>query len=225
MDRVPRFNNLLVIAMNPRFLKISHKIFGLLAGAVWFWAIGWVIFLIAVTIVQPKHTDQPTDAIIVLTGGQNRINTGLDLLQAEKAHLLFISGVNQTVSIEKLVRLWKPDFEYVPCCIAIGYEANDTEGNARESSEWVRRQDIDSIRLVTSNYHLPRAWIEFTHALPQHTFIAHPIKPSSIEDDSKHFLRLSISEYNKTILTWVRLYIYPWDRFFDKTKKKYREKN
>lgn len=215
--------------MTPQPRKILHKVFAVLAGAVWFWAIGWVIFLIAVTFVQPKHVDEPTDAIIVLTGGQNRINTGLDLLEAEKAHLLFISGVNQNVSIEKLVRLWKPEFEYVPCCIAVGHDANDTEGNARESSEWVRRQDIDSIRLVTSNYHLPRAWLEFTHALPQHKFIAHAIKPSTIEDDSKHFLRLSISEYNKTLLTWVRLYIYPWDEIFKKPEKKtvkpHREKN
>ncbi len=193
------------------------------AGLLWLWVAGFILFLIGVTLVQPKYIAQPTDAIIVLTGGQNRINTGLDLLKENKAHLLFISGVNRNVSIEQLVRLWDPNFDYIPCCIAIGHEAYDTEGNARESSEWVRRQNIKSIRLVTSNYHLPRAWLEFTHALPQHEFIAHPIKPSSIEDDSRHFLRLSIGEYNKTLLTWGRLYLYPWDRLYE--GKIHREKN
>lgn len=198
--------------MRRRLLKILNVSVLTAAGCLWFWLVGWVIFLLAVTIVQPKNIDEPTDAIIVLTGGQNRINTGLDLLQAEKAQLLFISGVDDRVTIEQLVRLWKPEFDYIPCCIALGHNANNTEGNARESSEWVRRQDIKSIRLVTSNYHLPRAWIEFTHALPQHKIITHPIHPTSIEGDSKHFLRLSLAEYNKTLLTWVRLYIYPWDQ-------------
>lgn len=198
--------------MRKTLLKIINVSVLTAAGCLWFWAVGWVIFLLAVTVVQPKYPDESTDAIIVLTGGQNRINTGLDLLLGGKAHLLFISGVDERVTIEQLVRLWKPDFEYVPCCIALGHNANNTEGNARESSEWVRRQNIGSIRLVTSNYHLPRAWIEFTHALPQHKIIAHPIHPTSIEGDSKHFLRLSLGEYNKTLLTWVRLYIYPWDQ-------------
>lgn len=176
----------------------------------WLWLAGWVLFLIGVTVAHPDKIDEPTDAIIVLTGGQNRINTGLDLLAAGKARYLFISGVNKDVKTEELVRLWKPKFEYIPCCIVLGVSANDTEGNAKESSEWVREQGVSSVRLVTSNYHLPRSWLEFTHALPRHTIISHPIKPTSADYDSKHFLRLSFGEYNKTLLTWARLYIYPW---------------
>lgn len=175
----------------------------------WLWLTGWVLFVIGVTIVRPANIDEPTDAIIVLTGGQNRINTGLDLLAAGKAHYLFISGVNPNVTIEHLVRMWKPNFEYIPCCIVLGLSANNTEGNARESSEWVREQGVGSVRLVTSNYHLPRSWLEFKHALPHHKIIVHPIKPTSADYDNRHFLRLSLGEYNKTLLTWVRLYIYP----------------
>lgn len=176
------------------------------------WLAGWGIFMFSVTMAKPQKVKQATDAIIVLTGGQNRINTGLDLLAAGQAKYLFISGVNKSVTIEHLVRLWKSDFEYIPCCIVLGVAANNTEGNARESAEWVREQGIDSVRLVTSNYHLPRALVEFRHALPRHDIIAHPIKPSITDYDRKHFLRLSFGEYNKTLLTWVRLYIYPWNR-------------
>jgi uncharacterized SAM-binding protein YcdF (DUF218 family) len=181
-----------------------------IAAIGWLWLVGWMLFLIGVTVERPEKLDQKTDAIIVLTGGQNRINSGLDLLAAGKAQYLFISGVNPTVSIEHLVRMWKPDFEYIPCCIVLGLAANDTEGNARESSQWARDQGIKSIRLLTSNYHLPRAWLEFTHALPLRTILTHPIKPTSADYDSKHMIRLSFSEYNKTLLTWARLYIYPW---------------
>lgn len=185
-----------------------------LAGLFLIWAIGFILFLIGVSFIQPDDTTTQTDAIIVLTGGQNRVNTGLDLLAENKAEYLFISGVNQQVKIEELVRIWRTDLDYMPCCIVLGHAAHDTEGNARETSEWVRREGLQSLRLVTSNYHLPRAWLEFTHALPRRTIIAHPIKPTSVDDDSKHFLELSFGEYNKTILTWARLYLYPWDEFF-----------
>lgn len=185
-----------------------------LAGLFLIWAIGFILFLIGVSFVQPSDTTTQTDAIIVLTGGQNRVNTGLDLLAENKAEYLFISGVNQQVKIEELVRMWRTDLDYMPCCIVLGHAAHDTEGNARETSEWVRREGLQNLRLVTSNYHLPRAWLEFKHALPRRAIIAHPIKPASVDDDSKHFLELSFGEYNKTILTWARLYLYPWDDFF-----------
>lgn len=191
-----------------KFLKVT----GLTAAALfWAWALGFVLFLIGINVTHPQQKLEYTDAIIVLTGGQHRINTGLDLLMLGKADHLFISGVNPNVTIEDLVRLWDPKFDYIPCCIALGYAANNTEGNARESSAWARAQNIKTIRLVTSNYHLPRAWLEFSHALPQHKIIAHAISPTSVEGDSRHFLKLSLGEYNKTVLTWVRLYIYPWN--------------
>lgn len=191
---------------------------GLMAGFIlfWVWIFGFVLFLIAVTVVRPDADAGPSDAIIVVTGGQNRVNTGLDLLADNKSGLLFISGVNDKVKIEELVRMWRADFDFIPCCIILGHAAHDTEGNARESSAWIRRENIQSYRLVTSNYHMPRAWLEFRHALPNRQIIAHPIRPSSIDDDSKHFLGLSFGEYNKTILTWIRLYLYPWDQIFKK---------
>lgn len=179
---------------------------------VWAWLFGYVIFLMGVTFVQPQLPNEKTDAIVVLTGGQNRIHTGLALLELGQAEHLFISGVNPDVTIEQLVRIWKPDIEAIPCCIALGYAASNTEGNARESSQWVRDMDLTSIRLVTSNYHLPRAWLEFRHALPRRTIISHPIRSATLADGSWEHMKLSFAEYNKTLLTWVRLYVYPWDR-------------
>ena len=192
-------------------LRLLRRIVVFTAGSILIWFIGLVLFFIGVNTVQPHQTDKKTDAIVVLTGGQNRVNTGLDLLNDEKANYLFISGVNPDVTIMELVKLWKPDTDFIPCCIILGHNANNTEENARESSLWVRQQGANSIRLVTSNYHLPRAWIEFSHALPRRKLIAHPIRPVSLDNDSRYIIRLVISEYNKTLLTWVRLYVYPWD--------------
>ena len=188
------------------------------ASLLWLWLTGWVLFLIRVTVIRPEQPVENTDAIIVVTGGQNRVNTGLDLLNEGKADYLFISGVNPNVTIEQIVRLWKPDADPIPCCIVLGHAANNTEGNARESSQGVRDQELQSIRLVTSNYHLPRAWLEFTHALPRRKIIAHPVKPVTLEDGSRDYLLLGFTEYNKTLLTWIRLNIYPWDRLVEMDK-------
>lgn len=196
---------------NACIFRIIRVIAMTLGVAVWIWGFGYILFLMGVTFVTPGNPDVRTDAIIVLTGGQNRIHTGLDLLNAGKAEHLFISGVNSDVTIEQIVRNWDPDIDVIPCCIALGYAASNTEGNARESSRWVREMDLQSVRLVTSNYHLPRAWIEFAHALPRRTLIAHPIRSDALQDGSRLHMKLSFAEYNKTLLTWVRLYIYPWN--------------
>ena len=208
-----RFESALDIPMMyKKFLALIRFLAMTTAVVLWAWFFGYILFLIGVTFTQPHMPPEKTDAIIVLTGGQNRINTGLELLEQGKADHLFISGVNPDVTIEQLVRIWKPDIDVIPCCIALGYAASNTEGNARESSQWVRDMNLKSIRLVTSNYHLPRAWLEFTHALPRRTIIAHPIKSAALESGSRQHMKLSFAEYNKTLLTWVRLYVYPWDR-------------
>lgn len=202
--------------MGSAFIKKAAMAAALLVLA---WVCGFLIFLIAVSVITPDEDAPQVDAIIVLTGGQNRVNTGLDLLRDGYAGYLFVSGVNEQVAIQDLVRMWDPEADFIPCCIFLGRAALDTEGNARESSAWVRREGLDSIRLVTSNYHTPRAWLEFSHALPRRHIVLHPIRPASMDEDSRHFLRLSFGEYNKTLLTWVRLYVYPWDRIVTRPPK------
>lgn len=174
-----------------------------LIGLSWLWISGFVLFLAYVTLATPQEPDARTDAIIVLTGGQNRIHTGLSLLTQGKADYLFISGVNPGVTIEQIVNQWDPNAD-IPCCIILDHAAENTEQNARESGTWIRSMRIDSVRLVTSSYHLPRALMEFHHAMPRHTMITHPIKSPVMEDGSRDFLRLGLSEYNKTLMAWVR---------------------
>jgi uncharacterized SAM-binding protein YcdF (DUF218 family) len=198
---------------NPAPQKSRLRGLALLATSLFLvWAVGFFLFLIGVILTVPDDEIPQVDAIIVLTGGQNRINTSLDLLDRGQAGYLFVSGVNDQVKIEELVRLWRPGTDFIPCCIFLGRAANDTKGNADETSAWVRREGLDSIILVTSNYHMPRAWLEFSHALPRRLIIPYPIRPTSVDDDSKHFVQLAFGEYNKMILTWVRLYVFPWDK-------------
>ena len=108
----------------------------------------------------------PTDAIVVLTGGKMRLETGLELLAAGKAEKLFISGVNPRVDRDKLLRALGPAAEREACCIVLGHAADNTRQRAGD-----RRLDAQegyrSLRLVTSWYHMRRSLLEFGRAMPR----------------------------------------------------------
>ena len=70
--------------------------------------------------------DSPTDAIVVLTGGRLRLESGLALLADGKAKKLFISGVNPRVERDVLLRSLGPAAEREACCIVLGHEADNT---------------------------------------------------------------------------------------------------
>ena len=109
----------------------------------------------------------PTDAIVVLTGGRLRLETGLELFATGSAKKLFISGVNQRVDRDELLRALGPAAERAACCIVLGHEADNTFGNARETANWMHEEGYKSLRLVTSWYHMRRGLLEFGRAMPQ----------------------------------------------------------
>lgn len=168
------------------------------------WALGWMWFAASVVSMKPQTLETPTDAIIVLTGGDKRVNTGLDLLADGKAKHLFISGVNAKVKPEELISLWKGDHEKVLCCITLGYEADDTSSNASESQEWVRRKGIHSVLLVTSNYHMLRSNLIFNKAMPDVEIFKHPVVPDDFEPWGAPFWKLTFQEYTKFLAMWLR---------------------
>lgn len=169
------------------------------------WALGWAWFAATVTAMKPDNVNIKTDAIIVLTGGENRVNTGLDLLAGGTADKLFISGVNEQVRPEELVALWDGEHTKVLPHITLGYVANDTNTNAVETLEWIEKNSIDSIRLVTSNYHMIRSSLIFHQAMPNIVIYKHPVEPEEFEPWREQFWMLTLQEYNKVILTWLRI--------------------
>src|SRR5262249_22163212 len=138
-----------------------------LAGLIWF-----------ATPPAVEAQGRPTDAIVVLTGGSLRLESGIELLREGKGRKLFVSGVNQQVDLDKLLRIsgnsrdWFMDLAV--CCVALGHEADDTLGNARETARWIRQQGFRSLRLVTAWYHMPRSLLEFDRAMPEIDILAHP---------------------------------------------------
>lgn len=163
------------------------------------WGVGWIWFSANVVVMQPQLPETRTDAIIVLTGGNGRVQEGVALLDKKMAQKLFISGVNEKVKIEDLVQ-GRP----IPCCITLGYSATNTEGNAMESAQWIAQNKVKSIRLVTSNYHMVRARLIFGSIAENLDVIPHPVAPDNFDPWGGQFWPTTFGEYNKSIATWIK---------------------
>ncbi|MBV8937593.1 MAG: YdcF family protein [Alphaproteobacteria bacterium] len=147
------------------------------AGICLLWLGGLVWFA---TPPADESSAAPTDAIVVLTGGSLRLQSGIDLLREGKGQKLFVSGVNQQVDLDDLLRALGNVPDWALCCIVIGHKADNTFGNAQETAHWVRSQGFRSLRLVTAWYHMPRSLLEFDRALPETDIVAHPVFPDRV---------------------------------------------
>ena len=70
--------------------------------------------------------------IIVLTGGKNRIEKGVDLLSKGYGDKLLISGVFMPSEIESKFSLEKEKKELFKCCIFYDQKSKNTLENAQE---------------------------------------------------------------------------------------------
>jgi uncharacterized SAM-binding protein YcdF (DUF218 family) len=150
-----------------------------------------------------------TDAIVVLTGGSQRVQTGLQLLTASKAKKLFVSGVYHGTDVAALLHVQRQSPDAVQCCIVLGHTADNTYGNAQETAAWMRQEGYRSLRLVTANYHMRRALLEFSRAIPEARIIPHPVFPDTVRGRWWAWpgtLDLIIGEYDKYLWALVR----PW---------------
>jgi len=168
------------------------------------WASG--LYRFSQLIPQPLPDNQvATDAIVVLTGGAGRVGEGLSLLERGLAKKLFVSGVYRGVDVQELLKVARRAPGNLECCIALGYAEDNTRGNARETADWMRRENISAIRIVTASYHMPRSLLEFRRALPADVrIVPHPVFPDGFPTESwwrnVSAMRLAISEYHKYLL-------------------------
>jgi uncharacterized SAM-binding protein YcdF (DUF218 family) len=152
------------------------------------WVLGFIVF--AVTL--PKAVDGPpskkaaggsgsANAVIVLTGADGRIARGLDVLRRGWAGQMLVSGVDPEVKPGEFAARYRVDTHLMQCCITLGTESVDTRSNAQESLRWVQDRDVTSVRLVTSDWHMRRAYGELRRVLPANVAViedAVPTRPS-----------------------------------------------
>ncbi len=127
--------------------------------------------------VREFHPDPAAraDAIVVLTGDEERISTGMRLMEAARASRMLISGVNPSTRMPtELKRYINGSEALVKCCVDLGREALNTSGNADEARQWVAAHGFRSIIVVTSAYHLPRSLAEFARVMPTTALIGYP---------------------------------------------------
>lgn len=169
---------------------MGHLVSRSLGFVVLAWAVGFVLF--AVTLPQPAAEEQ-TDAVVVLTGGSGRIERGLEALKRGWADRLLVSGVDRSVKPYEFAVQYRVRASRMACCVTLGYQAIDTRSNALETAEWLRRERVRSVRLVTNDWHMRRARLELDRMAPAGVKIvadAVPTRPS--------FSTL-LREYNKLL--------------------------
>lgn len=186
-------------------MKRTRLILSLILTAFVVWGFGFAQFLVRIESIVPEQIGEKTDAIVVLTGGNYRINTALDLFADGLAPRLLITGVHKSVKDYEILAGWKGKKPLPDCCLTLGHDATTTIGNADETFKWVQENNVTSIRVVTSAYHMPRALLEFHHQMPDVDIIVHPVEEKDYAHTDWRFWYISISEYNKTLLRRIFL--------------------
>ena len=185
---------------------------GSLGLAVSLWLAGFMVFVGRVQVWDHTRIPSPnetTDALVVLTGGRERVDTGLELLKAGAGHHLLISGVHPGVTLDGVFDHTGITKNMRDCCVTLGHMAESTLGNAEETAAWMAQNHYHSLRLVTANYHMPRSLMIFRRAMPDMTILPHPVAPDSVmlADwwDHPGTVNVLVNEYNKYIWAWTFL--------------------
>jgi uncharacterized SAM-binding protein YcdF (DUF218 family) len=155
---------------------------------VWLLGLAWFI----VSLPGPAG-EQRTDAIVVLTGAKGRIERGLAQLQQGRAKRMLVSGVFPLVSENELAVVQKAPRKLFTCCIDLGKEAVNTRTNADETAAWLAGNKFTSVRLITTDWHMPRARFELELQVGNRVLIV----PDAVKSASG--LPVLITEYNKFV--------------------------
>jgi uncharacterized SAM-binding protein YcdF (DUF218 family) len=153
--------------------------------------------------VSHRSATVPPDAdgIVALTGGAERVETGLRLLSAGRARLLLVSGVSHSAALAELLHRVGLEDGPIAARVTLGRVATTTLGNAEETSDWVQRHGIHSLIVVTAGFHMPRALLELHRAMPDVVLYAVPVQPQGI--GHLHSFRLLAAEYVKLLAAWA----------------------
>ena len=162
---------------------------------------GFCLYALSFKFQEAEHSD----AIVVLTGGGERISTALDLLEKHYADYLLISGVHPSVKVGDLAKGMSQDIRDK---ITLDYLAQNTRGNALETANWISRNKIKSVILITSFYHMPRSVFEVLKESPNLHIIPQPVFPKSF-NNSVDWIRtryawLLFIEYHKFLATHLQ---------------------
>lgn len=156
-------------------------------------------------------TLKPTDGLVVATGGQTRIAAGLALMAKGQAKRMLLTGVGSGITRDMLAASLGLNAEakaQLACCVDLDFTAADTRGNAIATAKWMRQRGFTSLTLVTANYHLARASLDFTHLMPDYEMYYFAVSPEALRPEDWYHdwqvARLILRESGKYIATLFR---------------------
>lgn len=154
------------------------------------WALGFAWF--ALVLPQPLGAGK-SDAVIVLTGGEGRIDRGLEALDRGWAREMLVSGVDPEVRPREFAATYRVEASRMACCVTLERRSVDTRSNATETQRWIEAKKVRSVRLVTSDWHMRRAAWELEQAAPPDVEIVRDAVPTRPK------LRILFLEYHKLL--------------------------
>ena len=169
---------------------------------------GFVAFLSQLRDIEspPEHK---ADGIVVLTGGASRLSDAMELLAKGFGKRLLISGVHPLSGTSDISRSLPDNQSLLNCCVDLDRSAVNTRSNAAETRRWAHERGFKSLIVVTSNYHMPRAIVELSHAMPEIKLIPFAVVGDKWREEpwwsNGGTLRLVLSEYVKYLAAEVRV--------------------
>src|SRR6202789_2019886 len=171
-------------------------------------AIGFVGFLSQLRGGEIRP-ERHADGIVVLTGGSSRVSDAMELLADGYGKRLLISGVHPASGASDISRSLSDNQSLLNCCVDLDRSAINTRSNAAETRRWAHERGFKSLIVVTSNYHMPRAIVELSHAMPDIALIPYAVVGDKWRDEpwwtSGGTFRLVLSEYVKYVAAAVRV--------------------
>ena len=170
--------------------------------------VGFVWFVSSIS-SDEVSLDTKADGIVALTGAAARIPDAIELLATERGKRLLITGVYRATSSREIARITPLYSKYFACCIDLDRSALNTFGNALETRRWAREHNFNSLIVVTSNWHMPRAIAELAHQLPDVALIAYPVISEKVKTEpwwsNTDTARLLLAEYLKYLFALMRM--------------------
>ncbi len=162
--------------------------------AAWLTGFVWFMYLAVRDVAPSPHAD----AIVVLTGGPDRVDVAFRLLSSGAANRLLVSGAGEKTDLVDLAHLAGMDPAALAPQITLGHSARTTRGNALETASWARAEQVKTLLIVTSWFHMPRALVELRRAMPAQMLLPYPVGQLHA-GDLVHVLgiRRLIGEYHK----------------------------
>jgi uncharacterized SAM-binding protein YcdF (DUF218 family) len=174
------------------------KLLAAIAIVALMWLVGLFAFAQRVRDLTPADEPARADGIVALTGpSAERVNAAVRLLEARKGQRLLISGVNREVRRQELRELTPGSRQLFNCCVDLGFEAEDTSGNAQEIAAWARAKGYERLIVVTSDYHMPRSLLEIRSVAPEIALEPYAVSTPSL--DNSRWWRAAVTARRMTL--------------------------